>query len=278
MTHSTGPTASAESDREWRPSTDDGSQGRRQMHQEGQAHDRGPKPKLINALDRKEMSWQYIGSGTYARTFPQAERVITTTRTGPRMEDIVARSVFDADSGVLVDQCNPDNAADSVLHRRLPKPRSIRVEVTVQNARKMFEAVGADIAEVYSPPRNVQEAVVQKYHGVSLKPGWSLDLTRNDPATNKPWDFTKPDCRERAMSLVTKSKPFMLIGSPPCTAFSQLQRINNKKRPAEVVAKEVAEGRMHCKFAMKLYDAQAREGRYFLHEHPHTAASWALKE
>ena len=100
------------------------------------------------------MSWQYIGSGTYARTFTQAEKLITTTRTGPRIEDIVARSVFDADSGVLLDQCNPDNTADNILHRRLPKPRSIRVEVMSQSARKLFEAVGADIAEVYSPPKN----------------------------------------------------------------------------------------------------------------------------
>ena len=44
------------------------------------------------------------------------------------------------------------------------------------------------------------------------------------------------------------------------------------------MAKEVAEGRMHFQFAMKLYDAQAREGRYVLHERPHTAASWALTE
>ena len=31
---------------------------------------------------------------------------------------------------------------------------------------------------------------------------------------------------------------------------------------------------MHIKFMMKLYAEQARNGRYFLHEHPASAISW----
>ena len=70
----------------------------------------------------------------------------------------------------------------------------------------------------------------------------------------------------------------MVFGSPPCTAFIALQRINKNRRPAEIIAKEIAAGRQHLKFTMRLYEEQAKNGRYFLHEHPHTASSWATEE
>ena len=177
------------------------------------------------------------------------------------MSDIVTRVIRDADSGKIIDESITDDTSDDVMHRKMPIPRNIRVEVTVRKAQSMFEATGADIAEIYSPPRIVQEATMERYHGMALKPGWSLDLTRNDPATNSPWDFSKSACRERAMALVVKSKPYMLIGSPPCTAFSILQNINKNRRPADVIAKEIAAGRQHLQFTMKLYEEQAKHGR-----------------
>ena len=214
----------------------------------------------------------------YARTFLSAKRLITTTRRGPCMSDIVTRVIRDASTGKVIDESIIDDTPDDILHRKLQVPRDIRVEVTVRKAQKMFEAKGADIAEIYSPPRIVQEATMERYGGMTLKPGWSLDLTRNDPTTGEPWDFSKSACRERAMALVKRSKPYMLIGSPPCTAFSILQNINKNRRPAEVIAKEIAAGRQHLQFTMRLYEEQATNGRYFLHEHPHTASSWALAE
>ena len=272
------------SDREWRPNTDDGSQGRSHSVQDGDNPDGGPKPKPISDLGEdirvsaSEMSWKYVGTGVYSRTFPNANKLITTTKTGPCMDDVHTRTVRDAKTGAIIDECIVEDTPDDVMHRKLPRPRDIRVELTMRKARPMFEAKGADIAEVYSPPRIAQEAAMKSYHGVRLHPGWSLDLTRNDPATNKPWDFSLQSCRDRAMALVKTSKPFMLIGSPPCTAFSAIQNMNAGRRPPEIIAKEIAAGRQHLQFAMKLYAEQAMNGRYFLHEHPHTASSWALKE
>ena len=56
------------SDREWRPSTDEGSQGRSQQDQDGETPDGGPEPKPISALGRDgkasgELTWKYIGTG-----------------------------------------------------------------------------------------------------------------------------------------------------------------------------------------------------------------------
>ena len=271
------------SDREWHPSTDDGSQGRNYKNQEGHGPSSDPNPKPIGELGKEnrpsgELTWKYIGTGVYARTFLAAKRLITTTRKGPFMGDVATRVVRDAKTGKVIDESVVEDTPDDVLHRQMPYPRDIRVELTMRKAQNMFEESGADISEIDSPPIIVQEATMQSYHGMKLRPGWSLDLTRNDPKTLKPWDFSVADCRERAMTLVKKSKPFMLIGSPPCTAFSILQNINKNRRPAEVIAKEIAAGRQHLRFTMKLYEEQAKSGRYFLHEHPNSASSWATEE
>ena len=47
------------------------------------------------------------------------------------------------------------------------------------------ENVDAAIIEIYSPPR--VNAIANMW---DLLPGWSLDLTVNDPDDGKPWDFT----------------------------------------------------------------------------------------
>ena len=109
-----------------------------------------------------------------------------------------------------------------------------------------------------------------------LRPGWSLDLTMVDPVSGKRWDFTKADMRERALKLVRESMPFLLIGSAPCTAFSQLQAINKHRRSAEVIAAELAAGEQHMKFVIRLYREQLLAGRYYLHEHPSGATSWQM--
>ena len=70
----------------------------------------------------------------------------------------------------------------------------------------------------------------------------------------------------------------MLIGSPPCSAFSPLQNLSKHKRSEKDIEDQMREGRAHIRFMMKLYAEQARNARYFLHEHPATATSWALDE
>ena len=67
----------------------------------------------------------------------------------------------------------------------------------------------------------------------------------------------------------------LLVGSPMCTAFSAWQHINNKKRDPTVVSREYVHAMVHMRFTMELYKMQHEAGRYFLHEHPASAMSWA---
>ena len=73
--------------------------------------------------------------------------------------------------------------------------------------------------------------------------------------------------------MVLSSKPFMLIGSPPCTAFSQLRGLNSLKRDPEIVAKELAQAKAHILFCFEMYEIQRRSGRYYAHEHPSSASA-----
>ena len=62
--------------------------------------------------------------------------------------------------------------------------------------------------EVFSPPRVSLEAA--KF---GIEVGDAMDLTTG-------WDFTLEADRKRAEDYVDREKPLVLIGSPPCVAFS----------------------------------------------------------
>ena len=119
-----------------------------------------------------------------------------------------------------------------------------------------------DIAEVYSPPRVSEEGIRW-----GLKPGEAMDLTTG-------WDFRSRAQRDRAWQYLEEKKPKLLIGSPMCTLFSQLQNLSGwgpdkQERWVEAVG--------HMRFVIDLYRRQMREGRLFLHEHPAGATSWGLE-
>ena len=120
-----------------------------------------------------------------------------------------------------------------------------------------------DVAEMYSPPRVTEEA--KRY---SLKPGEAMDLTTG-------WDFRRRDDRAKAAKYIDEQKPRLLIGSPMCTMFSQLQ---NFKPWTDGKQEKWQEHREHIAFMFKLYKRQMEEGRFFLHEHPAHATSWRLEE
>ena len=73
-----------------------------------------------------------------------------------------------------------------------------------------------DIAEICSSPRTTKMA-----EKMGLQVGEAMDLTTD-------WDFDNAEDRGRAEKYVMEEKPTLLIGSPMCTAFSQLQRLNAK--------------------------------------------------
>ena len=75
--------------------------------------------------------------------------------------------------------------------------------------------------------------------------------------------------------MLRAERPLFLIGSPVCTAWCSWQALNNTKRDPEVVRREKVRAMVHLKFVESLYREQMENGRYFLHEHPEWATSWA---
>ena len=127
----------------------------------------------------------------------------------------------------------------------------------------MFERKGPDVTEIFSQPRICQEASGRDFHGVTLRPGWSLDLTMEDPMTGERWDLSKPEVRNRVRNLVRTTKPYFIIGSPPCTAFSPLQEISRAKRDPSAMRRQLREAKSHIRFCIELYKMQIAGKRHF---------------
>ena len=89
------------------------------------------------------------------------------------------------------------------------------------------------------------------------------------------WDFTRREHRVEVDRRFDQEKHLVLIGSPPCTAFSQLQSLSPASKNKE---KTLQDGIEHMRFAVEFYEKQVRVGRVFVHENPTRAKSWDLPE
>ena len=225
-----------------------------------------------------DLRWRDIGSGTFAKTILNTDRLITTTNSGPPLRDIAKRTIWCLKTGKMLDECIMDDTPDDCLHRKLDMVTDIRVEVEVKGSLDIFKSIGSDIVELYSQPRVAQEATAKRREGVDLIPGWSFDLTKADPQTGKPWDLSNEKIQSRVKKIIAENRPLFVIGSPPCTPFSVLQNINKGRRCPKVVAQELDLGKKHMKFCIEIYNAQVKEGRFFIHEHPKSATSWSMPE
>ena len=125
----------------------------------------------------------------------------------------------------------------------------------------MERICSVDVAEVFSPPRVTLEA--KKF---GLKRGEAFDLTSG-------WDFRRKDHQETAEKYVDAGKPLVIIGSPPCIAFSQLQTLNAKTANS---TQRLQEGIDHMKIIARLYRKQVSAGRALLHGQLQNATSWML--
>ncbi len=86
--------------------------------------------------------------------------------------------------------------------------------------------------------------------------------------------FNDPGKSKKAERLVKEKRSYLLIGSPMCNAFSQLQTLNFKNMDEGRVGEIIDKATVHSEFCIKLYNIQADMGLYFLHEHPEGATSW----
>ena len=125
-----------------------------------------------------------------------------------------------------------------------------------------------DFAEIFSPPRTAERARMR-----GLKGGWSLDSHHIDPWSGKTWDLSQTKVQEAAKNLLRRTRPKVLVASPPCTLFSQLLNLSGGVKNQEELRKAIK----LVEFAVEMCMIQHRAGRKFIFEHPAGARSWRLK-
>ncbi len=139
-------------------------------------------------------------------------------------------------------------------------------------ARERRQAFNRTVSELFSPPRVA--AATKLLPSLKLLPGLSFDLTTNDPDDGEPWDFDRPEKRSKCRRIVREQRPILVVGSPMCRAFCSWQRLSMIVGDSDKLLCEKTRALVHLSFCCEIYAMQAREGRYFLHEHPQAAASW----
>ena len=81
--------------------------------------------------------------------------------------------------------------------------------------------------------------------------------------------------------MIRSRAPYLIICSPPCTKFSNLQNLNkaiNGPEWHEKFAAELEMAKAHVRFCVELMREQLAAGRHFLFEHPAWASSWDMPE
>ena len=105
-----------------------------------------------------------------------------------------------------------------------------------------------------------------------MSPGQTFDLRQG--RNGRSWNFLLEADRAEAKRLIQEEKPYIVIGSPPCTSFCSFnRRLNYRRMDPERVRQSIYEGNVLFKFDLEVYELQLAEGRHFLHEHPASAAS-----
>ena len=119
----------------------------------------------------------------------------------------------------------------------------------------------AKVSELFSVPR------VTKLLRPNMSLGKGLTFDLHGDIDGRSWDFLKAADRREAMTRIREQRPYLVIGSPPCTAFSQLNDRYRRMDP-EVVKRRKVEGRVLLEFAAQVDREQLAGGHHFLHEHP----------
>ena len=102
----------------------------------------------------------------------------------------------------------------------------------------------AKIVELVSPPRVT--GARGRLPPMSLAGGPTYD-PRQD-ANGRSWDFRRADRRQLARAEIAMVRPYLVVGSPPCTELSAIQRSAAEER------RRLAEARALLGFAAEIYD------------------------
>ena len=118
------------------------------------------------------------------------------------------------------------------------------------------------VSEVYSQPR-VTKAAVQ----AGMREGGAFDLLTG-------YDFNLAADRRKCMKKLVEEDPDLLVLSPPCRAFCQIQNLNYPRMGRQKAIAIISEGLGHLEFSMKLFEWQVRRGKVALFEHPDLSKAW----
>ena len=125
------------------------------------------------------------------------------------------------------------------------------------------------VAELYSPPRVTKE--IGRFPNLSA--GSTFDLIADEQG--RKYDFLRASDRQRCRERLRAERPWLVVGSPPCTWWSTLMALNMARMTQEDIERRGVEAKILLDFACEVYQFQLEVGRHFLHEHPAGARSWA---
>ena len=125
-----------------------------------------------------------------------------------------------------------------------------------RNHHSQVRTGGKGVAEAYSPPRMVQVA-----GEFGLKPQRSLDMTVLDRDDGQSWNFNEEDKRRKAVQLLNKDDPDILMLGPTCAPFSSLNiGWNYNRMKIESAQNMIEDGMRHLAFAAELSIHQSKRG------------------
>ncbi len=153
----------------------------------------------------------------------------------------------------------------SAVSRR-PAPIVEMIEVLDRNSKNCDGSLH-DFMEFYSPPQ-----IAPKCRALGLNVEHSLDNTTSGH------DFSQHSDRVRGFKLINELAPMLVMMSPPCTMFSELQRLWNLNRMNDsVYENRMKEAKCHIHYAMQIAKMQHAVVRFFGFEQPGRASSWDLE-
>jgi len=130
------------------------------------------------------------------------------------------------------------------------------------------------VTDFFSPPR-VTEQLGALPDLTALAPGSTFDLRAEKDGRS--WDFLRADHRQEVRQRIAQERPYLVVGSPPCTDFSVLFRnLCAPRMNQEEVRRRRIRAEILLRFAAEIYMLQLSRGDHFLHEHPLGADSWSV--
>lgn len=127
-------------------------------------------------------------------------------------------------------------------------------EVLKRSLSNSCPGVESHVPQFYSPPRISRMA--ETFKAIL---GSALDLATLDPDDQLPWGYDNLAKREKAKQFVQQRRSLLLIGSPMCSAFSQLQHLNFPNMSKAYIERVINYGRKHLEFCIELYRIQVKD-------------------